>query len=78
MSTHAPRCLGEGMSSEEEEEDPSEKERLVAEFRRLQREARDALREAREENAAYLGDLREATASLDASQKHLLTTHAGA
>lgn len=65
------------MSSEDDEElsDRSrEGELLLAEFRRLQGEARDAIRAARDENAAYLGELRDATQHLQSSQQQLLTS----
>lgn len=54
--------------SSEDEEGSSEGRLLLAEFRRLQQEARDAIRAARDENTAYLSELRDATAQLASSQ----------
>ena len=70
------------MSSEEDEESSSKRallseregELLLAEFRRLQQEARDCIRAARDENTAYLSDLKDASTQLDDSQKLLNST----
>lgn len=60
------------MSSEDEEEGPSrEGELLLAEFRSLQQDVRDTIRAAREENTAYLSELRDACTQVESTQKLL-------